>query len=202
MRPMFPSRSFKIPPYRGFAESSMDDQALASMLKGFREMAGSPSAETLHEGRNKITAVALSSQAADAVVKVFGARGFHKWKTLALPSKGFRAWAGATGLVENGFETARPIAAFERRKGGVAVESVFIAERIRGGREIRELFRGPESALTPLIDALAPLLSRLHDAGLVHRDLSDGNILVLALNRHLYPSPARLALNMNGSLKP
>lgn len=180
MRPMFEARPFEIPPYRGFVAAAYDGPVLSTALSGFPAVLGGPSAETLHDGRNKITAVRLAPDC-EAVVKVFGARGFHKWKTILLPSKGLRSWAGAAALSENGFGTPGPIAAFERRRAGIAVESVFIAERVRGGREIREAFRqDPESALAGLIDALAPVLARLHQAGLIHRDLSDGNILVCA----------------------
>ncbi len=176
---MFESRPLDLPPNRGFVAAVPDAPALAADLRDFPALLRSPSAETLHEGRNRIVAVRLSS-GVEAVVKVFGARGFPKLKTLVLPSKGIRAWIGAVALREQGFETPGPIAAFERRRRGVAAESVFIAERVRGGREIRDIFRtGPVEILPGLIDALSPVLERLHRAGLVHRDLSDGNILVL-----------------------
>ncbi len=176
---MFESRSLEIPPYRGFVAAAHDGPALNAVVSGFPAILRSPSAETLHEGRNRITAVRLSPEV-EAVVKVFGARGFHKLKTLILPSKGMRAWTGAVALSECGFGTPGPIAVFERRRGGIAAESVFIAERVRGGREIRDVFRaGPESSLPGLIDTIAPVLERLHRAGLIHRDLSDGNILVV-----------------------
>ncbi|MCX6564942.1 MAG: hypothetical protein NTW38_00710 [Candidatus Aminicenantes bacterium] len=175
---MFESRPLDFPPYRGFVAASDEGADLAAALKDFPGLLRSPTAETLHDGRNKIVAVRLSADR-EAVVKIFGARGFHRWKTLVFPSKGLRAWAGAVALEGKGFETASPIAAFERRRG-IASESVFVAERVRGGREIRELFReSPEPALRRLIVDLAPLLARLHQAGLVHRDLSDGNVLVL-----------------------
>lgn len=176
---MIDSRPLDIPPYRGYVAASREGEDWAAALKDFPGLLRSPSAETLHDGRNKIVAVRLFADR-EAVVKIFGARGFHKWKTLVFPSKGLRAWAGAVALAENGFGTAWPIAAFDRRRGGVASESVFIAGRVRGGREIRDLFReSPEPALRRLIADLAPVLARLHRAGLVHRDLSDGNVLVL-----------------------
>jgi len=180
MGPMFDSRPLNIPPYRGFVTASGEGADLAAALKDFPGLLRSPSAETLHDGRNKIIAVRLSPDR-EAVVKIFRAHGFHKWKTLVFPSKGLRAWAGAVALGEKGFGTARPIAAFDRRRGGIASESVFIAGRVRDGREIRDFFReSPEPVLRRLIADLAPVLARLHQAGLVHRDLSDGNVLVLA----------------------
>jgi len=92
--------------------------------------------------------------------------------------------------VENGFETAEPIAVFERRRGGIAVESVFISGRVRGGREIREHFlQSSEIVLRRLLSSLAPVLARLHGRGIVHRDLSDGNILVFE-NEEAAAAPA------------
>jgi len=176
---MFESRPLDIPPYRGFIMASAAGGPLTAALGDFPSLLRAPSAETLHDGRNKIIAVRLSPDQ-DIVVKIFGARGIHRWKTLVLPSKGLRAFSGAVALAENGFGTAPPLAAFDRRRGGIAAESVFIAGRVRGGREIREYFRdSAEPALRGLIAGLAPVLARLHAAGIVHRDLSDGNVLVV-----------------------
>ena len=171
-------RSFDPSSFRGFIAAFDEERTLAA-LKDFPGLLASPDAEVLHEGRNRIIAVRLPG-GREAVVKIFGARGFQKWKTFFVQSKGLRAWRGAQALKENSFGTATPIAAFERRSRGLAVESVYIAGRVRGGREIREWFRDrPEPDLRNLLAALAPVLARMHQAGIVHRDLSDGNILVI-----------------------
>jgi serine/threonine protein kinase len=185
---MFDARSLHLPPFRGLIAAAYDHPETLAALGDLPCLLRSPSAETLQSGRNKIVAVCLPAAESpsetrpaslEAVVKIFGSRGFHKLKTILLPSKGVRAWHGAVALRGDGFETPGPIAVLERRRFGVAVESVFVAERIRGGREIRNLFREkPESDLRGLIEALAPVLAGLHAAGLVHRDLSDGNVLV------------------------
>jgi len=173
---MSESRSFD-PSFRGFIAAFDEDRILAA-LKDFPGWLSSPEAEVLHDGRNRLVAVRLPG-GREAVVKIFGVRGFHKWKTLLVQSKGLRAWRGAHALMENSFGTPTPIAAFERRSRGLAVESVYIAGRVRGGREIREWFRDrPELDLRDLLAALASVLARMHRAGVVHRDLSDGNIFV------------------------
>jgi serine/threonine protein kinase len=181
---MFDARSLHLPPYRGLIAAAYEHPETIAALGDLPGLLRSPSSEILQSGRNKIVAVRLPGSAIDpveAVVKIFGARGFHKLKTLLLPSKGVRAWHGAVALRGDGFETPGPIAVFERRRFGVAVESVFVAERVRGGREIRDLFREtPESDLRGLLEAFAPVLAGLHAAGLVHRDLSDGNVLVFS----------------------
>jgi serine/threonine protein kinase len=190
---MFDARSLHLPPYRGLIAAAYDHPETLAALGDLPGLLRSPSAETLQSGRNRIVAVRLPASATDpveAVVKIFGSRGFHKLKTLLLPSKGVRAWHGAVALREDGFETPIPIAVLERRRFGVAVESVFVAERVRGGREIRALFReSPESDLRGLLEAFAPVLAGLHDAGLVHRDLSDGNVLVFS-DENLTLSPS------------
>lgn len=175
---MAESQSLDPSSFRGYIAAFDEDRILAA-LKDFPGLLSSPEAEVLHEGRNRIIAVRLPG-GREAVVKIFGVRGPQKWKTLIFRSKGLRAWRGAHALKENSFGTPTPIAAFERRRRGLAVESVYIAGRVRGGREIREWFRGrPESVLRDLLAALAPVLARMHQAGIVHRDLSDGNILIL-----------------------
>jgi serine/threonine protein kinase len=181
---MFDARTLHLPPFRGLIAAAYDHPETLAALGDLPGLLRSPSAETLQSGRNIIVAVRLPASGVDsveAVVKIFGSRGFHKLKTLLLPSKGVRAWHGAVALRGDGFETPGPIAVLERRRFGVAVESVFAAERVRGGLEIRDLFREkPESDLRGLIEALAPALAGLHAAGLVHRDLSDGNVLVFS----------------------
>ena len=76
-------------------------------------------------------------------------------------------------------ETARPAAYLERRRHGLTERGYFLAERIAGAEEVRTLFRrlGP-AEIEPLLAALAGHLARCHDQGILHRDLSDGNVLV------------------------
>ena len=55
----------------------------------------------------------------------------------------------------------------------------FLTERISGAQEIRSLFLGLNpSALSELLVSLGKYLSLCHEKGVLHRDLSDGNILV------------------------
>jgi serine/threonine protein kinase len=94
-------------------------------------------------------------------------------------SKAFKAWRGASALIEKSHETRFLIAYLEKRKHGFVERCFYLAERISGGREIKALFRElPDSELKPLLSSLASVLRECHDDGLLHRDLSDGNILV------------------------
>jgi serine/threonine protein kinase len=71
------------------------------------------------------------------------------------------------------------VAYFEKRKSGFVCASFFLSEKIENAEEIRALFRRcAGSDLDSLLFSLAQHLSLCHAAGILHRDLSDGNILV------------------------
>ncbi|MBM3294197.1 MAG: hypothetical protein FJY82_06685 [Candidatus Aminicenantes bacterium] len=173
-----------LPPYRGEVAARFAGPSFAAALGRFLDRADPAGAEVLFAGRNRILAAALPDAAGREVpvaIKEFRVRGLKRLIGFGRASKAERAWRGALVLAGKGFATASPVAFAERRRLGAAGRGVFVAERISGAREIRALFREAEEAeLRLLLAGLVPHLRRLHDAGLVHRDLSDGNILVLS----------------------
>ena len=61
----------------------------------------------------------------------------------------------------------------------MVAESYFVSEYLEGAVEIRGLLRTPASDdLVDLLKDLAKFLLFCHNQGILHRDLSDGNILV------------------------
>jgi len=174
-------------PYRGEVSARFAGPVFGAALREFLSSGDAPAAEILLDGRNRVVAMSLPDAAGlsvPVVVKEFRLRGLKKAISFARKSKAAKAWRGALALTENGFLTPLPVAYIDKRRGGLIVRSLFIAERVSGGREIRDLFReSSEADLRILLGRLAPLLRRFHDAGLVHRDLSDGNILVLSAPR-------------------
>jgi hypothetical protein len=176
------ARRLSLPPYAGeIAEPYATPQFLAVLADPGRLLAG-PGVEVLLAGRNTVAAskAALDERRqVDVVVKSFGSAGLAKLKSLVQPSKAAKAWRGAQALVAAGFRTAPPIAYLERRRRGFVSESFFVAGRLAGPVEIRGLLRDlPREKLEPLLAALAGELARAHGRGLLHRDLSDGNVLV------------------------
>lgn len=153
-------------------------EALAP-LDGLRLRRG---AEVLAEGRNIVVRLPLpcaACEVADIVVKEFPSRGVARLKSLVQRSKAEKAWRGASALVERGLGTARPVAWFARRRLGFVDRSFFLAERIGGAVELRGLLQqppGPE--FESLLADLAAFLAAVHAKGILHRDLSDGNVLV------------------------
>ncbi|MFC2166196.1 lipopolysaccharide kinase InaA family protein, partial [Acidobacteriota bacterium] len=106
-------------------------------------------------------------------------QGVDKLKSLFQSSKARRAWRGSLALVEAGLGTPLPVAYLEKRTRSFLEQSYFLAEYISDVTEIRALFQELSSdALDQLLRKLACYLSQCAEAGIDHRDLSDGNILV------------------------
>jgi len=125
--------------------------------------------------------------ASSAVVKEFRASGFRKIKTLVVSGKAAKAWRGAAACLVRRVPTPLPLAYVERRERGLVAESYFVAARIDDAREVRDLLRTiPPEDLSRLLAALARFLVFAHNQGILHRDLSDGNVLVRSSRPGVY----------------
>ncbi len=177
-----PARRLDLGAYRGEVGAGFDDPHFIDVIARPENIWDIPEAELLFDGRNRVGTVRIllaSGLNLDLVVKEFSSRGLIRLKSLVQPSKAARAWRGALALEERGLGTASPAGYLEKRKRGLVEHSYFFAARVDGAEEIRGLFRSLQaSELEPLLSALAGFLRRCHDRGILHRDLSDGNILV------------------------
>ena len=82
-----------------------------------------------------------------------------------------REWRGLHALRAQGFNTATPIAAGQKKSGGVVTRSFVMTEEIRGGTPGDSYCRGLDTAERRQFFAeLAVLARRFHDAGFAHRD--------------------------------
>ena len=176
------SRPFDRPPFKGRFAASVATRSFLAAVSDCRGLLSGPTAEIFLNGRNKVGAVSIpleKGKALAVVIKEFHSYGINRAKSLFQPSKAAKAWRGACVLIERGLETPFPLAWLEERKSGFVIGSFFLSERIIGSREIRHLLReltGDE--LCALLAALARTLRVCHERGILHRDLSDGNILV------------------------
>lgn len=175
-------RTLDLPPFRGKINAAFDLAGIRQTLSTWARTASVPNSEILHKGRNLVLAAkipGISLENEEIVIKVFQPKGLKKIKTLVVPSNAAKAWKGAAALSDAGIGTALPIAYLESQKRGIFEQGCFVAGRIQEAREIRDLFRDLSNhEITSLLDQLVIYLRRCHGAGILHRDLSDGNILV------------------------
>jgi hypothetical protein len=176
------SPELSLPGFKGRIDPAWDTPSVRAALADCPGLVREPETRILLRSRNTVAVVRIplaSGQKAPAVLKDFSTRGVNRLKSLVLPSKAAKAWRGARALLERNINTARPIAYLESRKRGFVDRSYFLAEYLDGLREIRFLLRELRGgALDGLLRAAAVFLAEAHDRGVVHKDLSDGNILV------------------------
>jgi len=213
MKEKSPCKAFGVPvrlgAFKGRVHPDYDTPDFLRALSDCHALVFDPAARVLHEKRNRVAAVSIpvsgplsataaadpciagasgaASSAVDAVVKEFRASGFRKIKTLVVSGKAAKAWRGAAACLVRRVPTPLPLAYVERRERGLVAESYFVAARIDDAREVRDLLRTiPPEDLTRLLAALARFLVFAHNQGILHRDLSDGNLLVRSSRPGVY----------------
>lgn len=171
-----------LPPFKGRIKTSYNHPLFVQAISDCSRLLSDQDTEILLDRRNRVGVVALPQQdesKVDIVIKEFRSRGVNRLKSLFLRGKAFKSWRGAVALVEKDIETPSPVAYLEKRKGLFLDQSFFLAEKVGGVEEIRFLFPElPPSELRQLLISLSQHLSNCHKKGILHRDLSDGNILV------------------------
>ncbi len=171
-----------LPPYRGRIHPAYNHLLFIESISDCHRLLSQPKTQVLLDGRNRVGAVSLPRQDGiwkDVVIKEFSSVGINKWKSAFIRGKAFKSWQGAAALIERGIETPPPVAFLEWRKGLFLKQSFFLSEKLSDVEEIRFLFQKlPTLELRDLLVSLSRYLSHCHNQGIIHRDLSDGNILV------------------------
>lgn len=148
-------------------------------------------AQTLHWGRNYLYTIDLSDLLGagcdEAVVKQFSNRSLvERWKRRLQGSKAEKSWRAARVLRAAGIPTPEPWFLIEALSPDGP--SLYVTRRLRHFVESRYYFRSiaagseradfPEIERLELMSAIGDLFRRVHAAGVWHRDLSIGNLLV------------------------
>lgn len=150
------------------------------------EMAGA--AHVLAGGRNRVARLAGPdghSGKGDIVVKMFGRQaGWKDRIDRRQGSKAARSWRTATHLATHGVGTPEPLGFADRWEGDRLRESYLFTRWVPRATNLRaELIRiyseEPRCAdLMALLQAVADAARSLHDAGVIHRDLGNQNIML------------------------
>lgn len=169
-------------PFKGLMSPDFQYPSLIKKISACGLLFQDPSCQILHNGRNRRAILRFSlekGQTINVFVKEFNVQGIDKLKTLFISSKAARAWRGSLILVKKGILTPEPVAYLEGKRAPFIRQSFYFSLLVQGAEEIRHLLRQlQEEELRRLLQSLARYLSSCHDKRILHRDLSDGNILV------------------------
>ncbi len=145
---------------------------------------------TLHWGRNYIYRTELPTGAGTVpvAVKQFRGGGLRERRRRARgEGKAARSWRVARVMAAAGLPTPEPVMLLEAVDP--AGPSYYVCRAVEGAVEARYLLRAanageerarfPEVDFPAFLDALGGTLRRLHAAGLWHRDVTAGNVLLL-----------------------
>jgi len=181
-------QSLSLGSYKGRIQPKYNHPSFIRAVSDLEQLLESPSCQIIHQGRNRIGTLSLpqaEGKEVDVVIKEFHSRGVNRMKSVFLQGKASKAWDGANALLEREMGTPFPVAYLEKRKNLALDRSYYLNEKIGGIEEIRSLFRNlPSEELRNLLSSLASHLLTCHQKGILHRDLSDGNILVEKKNEN------------------
>jgi len=143
-----------------------------------------PILKVLRDKRNKIWNI--DSNLGLLTIKLNRSEGLRKLGYYFKNSKGQRHWDNAISMLEHGVNTPFPLAYFARHQRSGIEDSYYITDFIDNAFSSRDVFasinageqtyRSVEHAV--LLKHLADFICNMHNQGILHRDLSSGNILL------------------------
>ncbi len=168
--------------WQGEILARYDFPFLRQALARIKRLTFSPEARLLREGRNRLVILDLPTsphETIEVVVKEFRPRGLVKLRSLISGSRARKSFYGALKLKQSNINTPEPVAYIENRNRFSSQTEYFLALRIKEAQEIRFFFQNyPKDEMHSLLYQLAAFVRSMHERGVWHRDLSDGNILV------------------------
>lgn len=155
---------------------------LEPFLRSLPEVFDDPRQGTvLHAGRNTIKAFVWDG--VRIVAKRYGGITLLNrfvYGTLR-QSKAQRAYAHAERLRRLGVETPEEVGTIEIRRRGLLCDSYFVSLESDGLPFSDLVARFPDEKVLPVVDSFARFLCRLHEKGVLHRDLNVTNVLYRCL---------------------
>jgi tRNA A-37 threonylcarbamoyl transferase component Bud32 len=143
--------------------------------------------EVIHNSRNTLAifrAQEANGLKKDIVVKKFNLkRQFDQLRFRFLKSKAVRSLIIAIALKEIGIKTPQPVAVFEERtKYSKIIYSYYLTEHIPYDYSLLDIIKQEnhpyKDSILKFLPFIAQDIRKMHDAGIIHRDLHAGNILI------------------------
>ncbi len=171
-----------LPSYQGRVSDSYEKPSFLQALEDCEGILERKDSIIFHRGRNRLGIVTLpldQNMEIEVVVKEFRPQGVERVKAFFSPGKARKAWRASNILRKVGIDTPFPIAYLEKRGHFSKKTGYFLSERISGAKELRHYWQMlPPSEYEGFLSALAKYVFSCHESGILHRDLSDGNVLV------------------------
>lgn len=184
----YPDTSVRaIGPFLGRLSETFDDDRIAQALSGIDALVASPNAAILSRGRNLNVRVSVQfeNRELDLMAKRFGRNSVLKDRLDRIRGgKARRSWTVAEVLRNAGVGTPLPVGYLERWEGARLAESYYLSEFQDGvsslKQELIHLFEeNPQcERFMLLLQAVADAVRGMHDAGVLHNDLGNQNILL------------------------
>lgn len=143
--------------------------------------------DIIYNGRNTLAvfrAKEVDGLKKDIVVKKFNLkRKYDKFRFRFIKSKAVRSLLIATALNEIGINTPQPVAVLEERgKYNQIICSYYLTEYIPYDYSLLDIIKQENNPYKDKIPKFLALIAKdtrkMHDAGIIHRDLHAGNILI------------------------
>ena len=123
------------------------------------------------------------------VIKQFRWRGTHNYLASPLKkSKAIKSYLAACHLLKHGLGTPMPLGAVEVRRRGFVSGSAYLSEAVEGFvdlKQYRKVLPDGKIYMAKVLQMLAVYTLRMHDSGMMHKDLNLRNFL-LAGSRGAY----------------
>lgn len=192
-----------IGPYRGALAPSFDDPVLRAWIADLAAHISGAVASVAHAG-SQIVALDAPTQSGVVPLHVRSGRPLRGLAALGARWRGTseaRAWRAACRLAEKGAPTPPPVAWLERWDHGCCVDRHFITRRIEPVTNFRDalrhlLWNDPDCGrMIALLEVVAPAVRAMHDAGVLHGDLGNQNILLVPVGESRWRDPAVIDLS-------
>lgn len=193
-------------PYRGLLDDGVRRSEWTDRLAELPAHLDTAASRLLQGGRHQTFRIALAcgDQTLDLVVKRFGRQTAFKdlWDR-AGGTQAARTFRAADFLARHGIGTTRPVAALERWEGRRLAECYFVSAYLEHAVSFKDILlhafgTGVEASdILRVLRLVADAIRRMHDAGCLHRDLGNQNILICGWDHAAPEAQAVAFLDLN-----
>ncbi|MGI6224529.1 MAG: lipopolysaccharide kinase InaA family protein [Prevotella sp.] len=142
--------------------------------------------EMLHNGRNQICRFTLSDGKKIVVKRFKHPDFFHSfWYGFIAPNKARRSFDHATELRHRGIDTPHEIACIEERHGRWLREAYYVCEYTNEGY-LTDFITEQSNFNHEAIESFARFVALLHEKGIIHKDLNNGNVTYRLSDGHYH----------------